>query len=143
MAESEGGAVAVRRAGERRFPERRFPERRFPERRFPERWFLEDAAGTRHPVDAILVLGRAPGPAAELRGCRALVLGGDDSLSKAHLLVEPEEAALAVTDLGSTNGTVVGELAGARRPLPPGERRRLPVGTVLELGDCVLTVIRL
>ncbi|MDM4763708.1 FHA domain-containing protein [Galbitalea sp. SE-J8] len=108
----------------------------------PDRWCLEDMSGTRYPLLGAVVIGRAPQSVAAARGCQYLALGGDDSLSKAHALIEPDGDALLVTDLGSTNGSAAAQLAGPRRPLPRGERVRVEAGTVLELGTFLLTVLR-
>lgn len=107
-----------------------------------DRWFLEDMTGLRHPVFDAVVVGRSPGELAGQRGWTPLEIADDDSLSKAHVLVEPDGDAVLVTDLGSTNGTVAADLGGPRRALPQGERVRVEAGTVLELGGVLLTVVR-
>jgi pSer/pThr/pTyr-binding forkhead associated (FHA) protein len=83
------------------------------------------AAGTEHPVDGELILGREHGSA-------DLVLD-DPGVSRRHARILPENGGVDVEDLGSSNGTYVN-----------GERISGPVelgaGDELQLGATVLGV---
>lgn len=58
------------------------------------------------------------------------------SVSGAHLVVEPDgEAAVMVTDLGSTNGTRIGDA-----PLPAHQPRRLDLPATIHLGEIHLQI---
>jgi DNA-binding NtrC family response regulator len=70
-----------------------------------------------------LTVGKAPG--------NGLVLE-DPFVSSRHLRLEPRDGRWQVTDLGSTNGTL---LSGVRV-----ERAELPPGATLQLGDVELTL---
>lgn len=65
------------------------------------------------------------------RECAGLLLR-DGSISRRHLLVEPEAGRVCVTDLDSRNGSTIN-----RRPLRP--RQRLDVGDTVHFGACTLT----
>lgn len=70
------------------------------------------------------------------RGEDVDVLLVDDSVSRRHAVIHAGSPP-QIEDLGSTNGTRI-----AARPLVPGERYPLAVGTVVELGTATLVVQR-
>jgi hypothetical protein len=83
------------------------------------------AAGTEHPVEGELILGREHGSA-------DLVLD-DPGVSRRHARVLPENGGVIVEDLGSSNGTYV----NGRRITGPVE---LGAGDEVQLGATVLGV---
>ena len=96
-------------------------------------------SGQRFTLETAVVIGRnpvaAPGDPAELHRWADM----SRTLSKSHARLEWDGAQVWVTDLGSTNGTVVRTGSGVQ-PLPAHHRTPLPVGVVLELGDRTVTV---
>jgi len=81
------------------------------------------------------LLGRAP------RGSADHVLTLDDeSISRTHVALDVTEGAVAATDLGSTNGTVVRRRDGALERLVPGVRAELGEGDELNVGSVVIQV---
>jgi FHA domain-containing protein len=83
------------------------------------------AAGSEHPVDAELILGREHGSAD--------VVIPDPGVSRRHARVTPDEGALVLEDLGSSNGTYVN---GHRIDGPVS----LGAGDEVQLGDTVIGV---
>ena len=86
-------------------------------------------------VDAAVLLGRAPerGPGRE--GVRLVSVPSDDAtLSKTHALLEPTPEGLAVTDLGSTNGTYLVDFRGSHE-LAPGLAETVPRGGAIYFGE--------
>ena len=61
------------------------------------------------------------------------------TLSKSHARLEWDGRLAWVTDLGSTNGTIL-QAAGVPHPLLPHQRTPLPAEATLELGDRVVVV---
>lgn len=83
-------------------------------------------------------VGRAPRPRPDVA---PLVLADPTrSVSRDHALLEPADAGVAVTDLGSGNGTAVTTPDGVVRRLVPGLTQEAPPGSVIALGDLVVTV---
>lgn len=99
-------------------------------------------SGQRIEVSAQIVLGRAP----EQSPADAQAVAISDStrsLSRTHLRVAPAGSdALWVEDTFSANGTRLQAPNGTTQPLPRGERVKVPVGTVLLLGERRLSVSR-
>ncbi|HEY5786815.1 MAG TPA: FHA domain-containing protein, partial [Microlunatus sp.] len=64
-------------------------------------------------------------------------------ISRTHLLVSPDDWEIRLTDLHSTNGTlIVRPGPGVERlQLQPGEPYAVVVGTVVELGDGVAVLV--
>lgn len=94
--------------------------------------------GTRHGVYGRSVFGR--NPSAEPDATRVPVRDETLSLSKTHFeLVVDEERALWVIDRESTNGVVI-RRGTQRQTAVPGERTRVRMGDVLEIGDRSATV---
>jgi hypothetical protein len=101
--------------------------------------------GNTYELDQPVLIGRAPAPD-EFEGSEPLlvtVLSPNQDISRTHVQVAPQDGQVVVTDLHSTNGTVL------VRPGPTIERERLdpgvsvpvPVGSLLELGDGVSVLI--
>ena len=80
------------------------------------------------------VIGRNP---AQLEGSSHLLQLPDltRTVSKSHALLEPQGGMLWVTDLGSMNGTAVGEDGGELEPLAPHVRTVVRLGATIEFGD--------
>ncbi|GAA3638974.1 hypothetical protein GCM10022200_22960 [Microbacterium awajiense] len=99
---------------------------------------IELDSGQRLTLDTPLVLGRDPSPSVlddELYRWPDL----SRTLSKSHARLEWDGRLVWVTDLGSTNGTVL-RAAGAPQTLLPHQRTPLPASATLELGDRIVTV---
>ena len=98
--------------------------------------------GQRIEVNAQVVLGRAP----EQTPADAQAIAIADStrsLSRTHLRVAPADGeALWIEDTFSANGTRLQAPDGSTQPLPRGQRVKVPVGTVLLLGERRLSVSR-
>ena len=63
-------------------------------------------------------------------------------ISRAHLEVAPDGWQIVVTDLNSTNGTILVRPGGGdRQQLAPGKPVPVQVGSVIELGDGVSVLI--
>ena len=98
--------------------------------------------GQRIEVNAQIVLGRAP----EQTPADAQAIAIADStrsLSRTHLRVSPADGeALWIEDTFSANGTRLQAPDGSTQPLPRGQRVKVPVGTVLLLGERRMSVSR-
>jgi hypothetical protein len=100
--------------------------------------------GTTAVVDRAVLVGRAP--SSHLSSARAprlmTVPSPGHDISRTHLEVAPEGWQITVTDLNSTNGTVLVRPDGAdRQQLKAGEPVLVQLGTVVELGDGISVLI--
>lgn len=86
-----------------------------------------EITGISIPLDGPVVIGRSPD---------ADLVIADDFVSSAHAKIVPADGVLTLTDLGSTNGTLVNGQP-ATRPLP------IAAGDIIELGQNRLEVVRL
>ena len=105
---------------------------------------LRASNGTSAEVDRPILIGRAPSTdRSSSRTPRLMTVPSPNhDISRTHLEVAPDEWQVVVTDLNSTNGTIlVPPGAGDGQQLAPGERIPVQVGTVLELGDGVSVLI--
>lgn len=105
---------------------------------------LRASDGTTVQVDRAVLLGRAP--SANLSTTRTprlmTVPSPGHDISRTHVEVAPEGWQIVVTDLRSTNGTIVVRPgSGERSHLPPGEPVAVPLQSLLELGDGVSVLI--
>jgi FHA domain len=105
---------------------------------------LRASDGSTAEVDRTVLIGRAP--SGDRSGSRAprlmTVPSPNHDISRTHLEVAPEDWQIVVTDLNSTNGTVLvrpGVLD--RQRLAPGEPVHVQLGSVMELGDGVSVLI--
>lgn len=100
---------------------------------------VELDSGERLQLAASLIVGRDP--LAPVDAPAAVHRWSDLSrtLSKSHARLEWDGTQVWAIDLGSTNGTFVGDDAGERE-LPPLQRIPIAGGTRLRLGDRHLTV---
>jgi hypothetical protein len=100
---------------------------------------LELPDGSREPLDATLLVGRAP--SAGVAG-RVVQLEGDGDISRNHARVDVEGGTVVVTDLGSRNGTIVRIPGRPAQKLRDGEPTPVLVGTVIDLGGGFELVVR-
>jgi len=96
-------------------------------------------SGERLSLDSALVLGRDPvaPPDAPAQVYRWADMSR--TLSKSHVRFEWDGRQVWVTDLGSTNGTLV-RGTGAPTPLLAHQRTPVPGSVTLEIGDRILTI---
>ena len=98
--------------------------------------------GQRIEVNAQIVLGRAP-EQTPADAQAVAIADSTRSLSRTHLRVAPADSeALWIEDAFSANGTRLQAPDGSTQPLPRGQRVKVPVGTVLLLGERRLSVSR-
>lgn len=97
---------------------------------------IELPDGRRLAVTGRMLLGRDP---AELDGWRGAelvrLIDPERSVSKTHAAIEPDQGALLVHDLASTNGTERATPLGQVLPVSPGHPLRVEVGDALHLGS--------
>lgn len=103
---------------------------------------LELPDGSREPLDAVVLVGRAPAAPVDAPGSRLLRIAGDGDISRNHARVSVEGGTVVVTDLGSRNGTVVRIPGRAAQKLRDGEPTPVLVGTVIDLGGGVELSVR-
>lgn len=100
---------------------------------------VELDSGQRFSLEVPLVLGRNPSAPADAPADEYRWADLSRTLSKSHARLEWDGRLVWVTDLGSTNGTVL-RTAGAPQPLLAFQRTPLPADATLELGDRVVAV---
>ncbi|RDV46527.1 hypothetical protein DOE76_00245 [Leifsonia sp. ku-ls] len=94
-------------------------------------------SGDTAPLDAPVLVGRRPVPQRVAEGAAprlVTVASPTAEVSSTHVRIEQSGDAVVVTDLRSTNGTVVTGPAGARR-LRPGESVVVLAGARVDIGD--------
>lgn len=103
---------------------------------------LRATTGESAEVDRAVLVGRSPSPdraTADPHPRLMAVPSPGHDISRSHLQVEPQGWQVEVTDLHSTNGTLLvlpGSEMGPQR-LDPGEPVTVPIGCRLDLGDGV------
>ena len=106
---------------------------------------LRSPDGSSVRIDRPILVGRAPVLRDDLSEVPALmrVPSPGQDISRTHLLVSPDDWEIRLTDLHSTNGTlIVRPGPGVERlQLQPGEPYAVVVGTVVELGDGVAVLV--
>jgi hypothetical protein len=105
---------------------------------------LRASDGSTAEVDRPVLIGRAPsGDRFSSRSPRLMpVPSPNHDISRTHVEVAPDGWQIVVTDLNSTNGTVlVRPGAVDRQQLAPGEPVPVQLGSVVELGDGVSVLI--
>jgi FHA domain len=105
---------------------------------------LRASDGSTADVDRPVLIGRAPsGDRSSSRSPRLMpVPSPNHDISRTHLEVAPDDWQIVVTDLNSTNGTVlVRPGAVDSQQLAPGEPVPVQLGSVMELGDGVSVLI--
>lgn len=98
--------------------------------------------GSREPLDAVVVVGRAPSAPADGSASRLVRLTGDGDISRNHARVALEGDTVVVTDLGSRNGTIVRIPGRPAQKLRDGEPTPVLVGTVIDFGGGIELSIR-
>jgi len=104
----------------------------------------EAAAPDRIPLDAPAIVGRRPRPPRVVRGVAPRLVAVPSPLgeiSGTHLGLRQDGAVVVVTDLDSTNGTVVLAPGAERLALRPGESLVVVPGTRIDIGDGVVLEI--
>ena len=105
---------------------------------------LRASDGSTVELDRPVLIGRAPSAdRSSSRSARLMTVASPNyDISRTHLEVAPQDWQVVVTDLNSTNGTVlVRPGAVDRQQLAPGEPVLAQVGSVIELGDGVSVLI--
>jgi hypothetical protein len=105
---------------------------------------LRGSDGTMVEVDRAVLVGRAPSAQRSTARSPKLmtVPSPGHDISRTHLEVAPEGWQIVVTDLHSTNGTILVRPGGVDRyPLPAGEAVPVELGSVVELGDGISVLI--
>jgi hypothetical protein len=102
---------------------------------------LRASGGSDALLDRTVLVGRAPAPRSGDPVRLLTVPSPSHDISRTHLQVDVAGWRIQVTDLHSTNGTILVTPGGARRLLPPGEPVPAELGSVLELADGVSVVI--
>ena len=100
-------------------------------------WSLAGDDGTEISITGRTVIGRDP-RAVDEHDATAAVGVDDASVSASHAVVEVREGRLHVTDLGSTNGTVVLDTDGSEHACSPGVTVEVADGAAIELGAYTL-----
>jgi uncharacterized RDD family membrane protein YckC len=107
------------------------------------RWVAVLDDGREVPVQGLVLLGRNPQPRPGEEGAELVKLTDESrTVSKSHLALGLDEGGLYVSDRGSTNGSTVTTLDGARTRCAPGEVVQVPHGSVVTMGDRWLKVRR-
>jgi pSer/pThr/pTyr-binding forkhead associated (FHA) protein len=103
---------------------------------------LEFSSGDRVDVDRVVVIGRAPESGRFDRSEEPLLVtvpSPHQEISSTHCEIRPgtgvDHGAAVVTDLGSTNGTVLVQPGLGPEELSPGVPVQLMPGAVVDLGD--------
>lgn len=105
---------------------------------------LRASDGTSAQLDRPILIGRAPSTdRSNNRASRLMTVPSPNhDISRTHLEVAPDDWQIVVTDLNSTNGTILVRPGGGdRQQLAPGEPVPVQVGSVIELGDGVSVLI--
>lgn len=100
---------------------------------------LDLAGGDPIVVDGPVVLGRNPKSPAQAQA-RPVVIA-DEQLSRTHLLVRPVDGGLELTDLGSSNGTILVH-GGVERELVAQQPTVAVAADVIQIGQRTATVRR-
>jgi hypothetical protein len=106
-------------------------------------WTLRLPDGSGFTLPGATFVGRNPVATDAAPGGAVLPL--DDpakSLSKTHALLVPSDGYVMVTDLHSTNGAAVVGADGAVTVLEPGRSVAVETGSVLQLGNLAVTLLR-
>jgi hypothetical protein len=93
-------------------------------------------------VDRVVLVGRAPDPSRATVGSDVrpvAVPSPNQEISSTHVEIRPGsgdgDAVVVVTDLGSTNGTVVVQPGNPAQDLQPGIGVELRSGALIDLGE--------
>lgn len=103
---------------------------------------IELPDGSRQPLDAVVLVGRAPSAPAGGPPSRLVRLAGDGDISRNHARVAIEGGTVVVTDLGSRNGTIVRIPGRPAQKLREGEPTPVLVDTVIDFGGGIEVSVR-
>jgi len=109
------------------------------------RLYLELSTGGTEYIDQPLVIGRAPAieRASGAKIPRPIVMTTpNQDISRTHAQIAAEGGTVVVTDLHSSNGTLVTMPGKPAQKLRPGEPTAVIVGTVIDLGDGATLTVR-
>jgi hypothetical protein len=118
-----------------------------PDRRLAEQTvvILSFSSGQLIDVDRAILVGRAPEARRFATGDQPLLVtvpSPQQEISSTHLEVrpggDPDRDFVIVTDMGSTNGTVVVQPGQGPEDLKPGVGAQLVPGAIVDLGDGVI-----
>lgn len=102
-------------------------------------WAIELPGGERVEIGDAIVVGRNPVPPASLPSAVEVPLNDHtQSVSKTHATLHVRDGLLWVTDLHSTNGTALTNLAGEVNPSPAGTAVPASDGWQIGFGDFVV-----
>ncbi|HEY9291572.1 MAG TPA: FHA domain-containing protein [Microlunatus sp.] len=105
---------------------------------------LHPSSGGQVAVDRPVVIGRSP-VASRVRSDQLprllTVPSPSHDISRTHVQVAPENDRLVVTDLNSTNGTILVSPDGRRSDLRPGVGVPLEYGSLIDLGDGITIAV--
>jgi hypothetical protein len=104
---------------------------------------LRASNGETVEVSRPVLVGRAPSPDRSPTPDPQLLTLTSPShdISRTHLVVTPADWQVSVTDLHSTNGTLLIARDGSVRQLDPGEPALVELGTTLELAEGVSVLV--
>lgn len=103
------------------------------------KWVIELPGGETAEIRDAIVVGRNPAPPAHLPSAVELRLNDQtQSVSKTHATLQARDGLLWVTDLHSTNGTALTNLAGEVTPCPAGTAVPASDGWQIGFGDFVV-----
>ncbi|MFV0427218.1 MAG: FHA domain-containing protein [Beutenbergiaceae bacterium] len=105
---------------------------------------LKLSTGQRVALNQPVLIGRAPeSPQFSSGRIPRLVTvpSPQQDISRTHVEIKPDADQAMVTDLRSTNGTVISAPGSSPRRLHPGEAFAVPVGTLIDLGDGVSVLL--
>lgn len=103
---------------------------------------LRSSDGAEVLLAQTVLVGRAPAERPSEKARLLTVPSPSHDISRTHLQVVPDGWRIVVTDLHSTNGTLLHAAGEAgRRLLPPGEPVVVEPGSVLELADGVAVTV--
>jgi hypothetical protein len=109
------------------------------------RYGVELSTGGTEPLDQPIVIGRAPSasrvPGDQLPRLVSMTTPNQD-ISRTHAQVSAQGGAIVVTDLHSSNGTIVTLPGKPAQRLRPGEPTTVIVGTIIDLGDGATLTVR-
>ncbi|WIY82845.1 FHA domain-containing protein [Propionimicrobium sp. PCR01-08-3] len=94
---------------------------------------LMTSSGEQIALDGPVLIGRSPNGQNGEKTVR--VLSPNHDISRTHVRIEPVGSAVEVTDMNSTNGTVVVFPDGESVRLEPGQSIEVDLGGAVELGD--------
>lgn len=108
-------------------------------------FYLELSTGGQELIDQPLVIGRAPSATALGGGAiprLVTMTTPNQDISRTHAQISVEGGTVVVTDLHSSNGTIVTLPGRAAQKLREGETTPVIPGTIIDLGDGATLTVR-